>query len=104
MTEPGVKRPKNPRRRGLLKTILGKPYNAKIFNKKVPATNPPDIVPKFSPTAGARNVNKLVPPIQARPAPVDDGSYSVATGGNGKFKKVTYYNKDGKRIAPPKRK
>lgn len=93
----------NSKKRGLLRTILGKPYNSKIFSKKVPATGGV-VGKKFSPTAGARNLNTRVPDLQGKSSPpVDDGSYSVASGGKGKFKKVTYYNKDGKRVAPPKR-
>ena len=95
-------KPKNPRKRGLLKSILGKPYNSKIFSKKVPATGGV-VGKKFSPTAGARSVKTAVPDLQARPTPVDDGSYSVATGGKGKFKTIAYYNKDGKRIRKPKK-
>lgn len=73
-------KPKNPRKRGLLRTILGKPYNSKIFPNR-PTPSGGEVVKKFSPTPHSRNVNRVVPDLQGKTAPIDDGSYSVASGG-----------------------
>ena len=97
--------PMNSRQRTLWQKVMGRPWNQKGRKKKTPPTG--DFIGK-DPLKTSSKYNKgVVPNIQTfpTPPPIDDGSYSTNSfGPDGKLKKVTYYNKDGKRIPKPKNK
>jgi len=86
--------PLKPNKRGLLKTVLGKPFNARLGAGKAPVQTGGVVVPKFRPSAIVKR-----PSVQAPKLPVAPQGFrksdNTFTKFNTKTKITTRYNADG---------
>jgi len=91
----------DPQQRGILKRILGRPYNSNLRKNNAPVQTGGEVVPKFSPQAGVRARSRVAaPPLPGQNFPKSgDGTYTKY---NTTTKQTVRYNADGSLYRKPR--